>query len=198
MRLVTQLYVRCMKDIINSIMRLLIVWVPTSFDYKGSIDEGIEVLSRHVANYSNVLNIPCDDSLVGTVTPSKVRIYQYYGPYRGRYYSSSQINFIGRFIQDSGKTKLVGVFKLHQAMKNVYILVIIGMFLFWIGIMIRDINESSSMSDFAILIIAPFITVLFFMVFFNFMYDKKYIKSEVKDLKEKISNILQTSNHALQ
>jgi hypothetical protein len=110
---------------IGVIIRPLFFRKPATFNYYGSIDNGIKLLSNAVRRtpFQTLLT----ESLVGKVTKSKVQIYRY----RPLFHNSFVPVFYGRFKSENGKSILKGEFLLHRSTRAFIFAWVIGILIFW-------------------------------------------------------------------
>jgi len=108
-----------------------------AFDFPGSAEEGIALLSQFIGNES--LRPKLDDGLIGKLQANHVEIWLH------RPFSKSLLLpvFHGDFVNVNGRNVLMGEFRIHKAVRTVFYLGIIAIMLFWLSIAIRDNNITS-------------------------------------------------------
>jgi len=103
-----------------------------SFDFSGSIDEGILLLSQFVGKLS--FRPKFDDGLVGKLSKEQIEIYLH-RPFSRNFLIPV---FYGKFVNNGSKRELVGQFKIHKYVKMTFYLGLIGIVAFWIYVACAD------------------------------------------------------------
>lgn len=157
-----------------------------SFDYAGSIDAGINLLSNYIIKPTFQLKL--DDGLVGTIDTDKVEIWLH-RPFSRNFLIPV---FSGVFITDNGKTKLIGDFRLHKYTKKIFGFAQVAMIAFWIYVRIADQEKLITSSQ-------KFAPLWFCLGTMLFMFASLYLfrpiaKTDMQTIEQQISNIL-TNGH---
>ncbi len=168
---------------IKSIFKPLSYCKPSSFDYDGSIEAGLSLLSKHVKK--STLHAGLKDALIGKATTSEVKIWRY-RPWGENGFVPV---FIGKFIPRNGTTMLEGEFRLHKGSKYIFIASFIGFIAFWIGIAVRDIKSTSDFNLFSWGLIA---IIIFMIVYLHVCY--RFAQKDLKYVEDKIKKILKRGN----
>lgn len=153
-----------------------------SFDYYGSIEAGIYQLSKFVAK--PVLQLKLNDGLIGEISTEKVEI-RLHRPFSKNFLIPV---FIGRFVNDKGKTELTGDFRLHKYTKKTFTLLMLGIIVFWIYVAIADHNQLSVQSK----VMAPLwfcLGTLLFMVVALFLC-RPIANKDMENIEQQIREIL--------
>jgi len=149
------------------------------FDYCGPIDDGVKVLSAKVKR--TVFQTFFNESLVGKVTKSKVKIWRY----RPLFGNSFMPVFSGKFRELNGRSVLEGTFSLHPFTRiffPVWVISVLSFFLFFLYALYVA-EKPQELLPFILIPIgmAVFAVVLLNVGWFIGRYDIPYIENKIQE-----------------
>lgn len=153
-----------------------------SFDYSGTIEAGIYLLSKFVTK--PVLQLKLDDGLIGKISTEKVEIWLH-RPFSRNFLIPV---FIGMFVNNKGKTELIGDFRLHKYNKKIFTFVMLGIIVFWIYVAFADHDKLAARSQ----VMEPLwfcIGNLLFMIVAIFLC-RPIANKDMENIEQQIRNIL--------
>ncbi len=167
---------------IKSIFKPLSFRKPASFEYHGSVDEGLYLLSKHIKK--STLYARLKDALVGKATTSEVKIWRY-RPWGNNGFVPV---FIGKFVRSNSTTNLEGEFRLHKGSRIIFIASFIGIIVFWAAVAVRDIDKTSSASDITLFVQATIASIIFIIIVLHVSY--RFAKKDLEFVEDSIKKIL--------
>jgi hypothetical protein len=153
-----------------------------SFEYSGSTDSGVYLLSQFVEKPG--MRLKLDDGLIGKISTEKVEIWLH-RPFSRNFLIPI---FTGMFVNNAGKTELTGVFGFRKYTKLVFVLGMLGIIAFWISLAIRDHNLLRTQSQLMATLWICLGTLLF-MVMWLFLC-RPIANKDMKSIEEQIQKIL--------
>jgi hypothetical protein len=151
-----------------------------TFDYYGSIESGVKVLSANVKR--TVLQTFLHESLVGKVTKSKVKIWRY----RPLLHNSFIPVFSGKFREGNGRSVLEGTFLLNLFTRIFVAVWLIAALLFCLFFLYTVFVSEKQIQEPLTAILIPFGMLIFAIVLLNVgwfigRYDIPYIESKIEE-----------------